>query len=155
MMIFRETFFRPPELRRQPWTIPATLYNRTHLLFSQANSQTKSVFIPIRTMQYLAIIDAEEIAFIDSEGGYRYQAGLLGGRVIQAAWRDFRPQQRDSLSDPVSCNMVYYVAQAEQVMKRLFGEFSLALEQLEQRRGPSGPRLQTAQIIPWRRKGTG
>ncbi len=61
----RETFFRPDEVERQAWSITADVYNRCQLLLSR--SETGCVFVPIRNMQYVAVIDAEEIIFVDSQ----------------------------------------------------------------------------------------
>ncbi len=151
MMIFRETFFRPPELRRESLTLSATLYHRIHRLLKTAHQQTKSVFVPIRTMQYLAIVDAEEVAFVDAEGGYKYQQGNLGGRIIELSWRHFHPQSRASIADPVPYVVIYYLDRAEHTMKQIFSEFSKALEQLEHSHQSSQPILKEAHILPFRR----
>lgn len=143
-MFYRETFFRPPVIQQITWTMPAEPYNCTRHLLKQ--TQTGCVFVPIRTMQYLAVIDAVEIIFIDAIGNYTYQSGQ-GGRVIQLAWQNFQPQARESLTDPVACTIVYYLQDAEIAMKRLIREFSEALTQLKQRAQPLLPQ-QTAHIIP-------
>lgn len=140
-----ETFFRSPELKRIAWTLPAEIYNRSRWILNRVNNSC--VFVPIRTMQYLAVIDREEIIFIDSAGGYRTQ-NQQGGRLIQLAWRDFQPQQRQGLDTPVAFAIVYYLPEAEQTMKWLIGEFSSALNHLEQRYKQTQPPLQQAVIIP-------
>ena len=66
--ITKETFFRPPALLREPLTIPAGLYNRCRLLHTR--SELPHLFVPIRSMQFLAVIDREETIFIDNQGGY-------------------------------------------------------------------------------------
>ncbi len=144
-MTFRETFFRPIEVSRDDWTIAAAPYNSTRRLIKQ--TKEKSVFVPIRTMQFLAIIDEQEIVFIDGTSGYTYRDGQ-GGRLIQISWRNFRPQERQSLFAPVPCQIVYYLSSAKQTMKRLVREFSDALVQMEQRQHaqPSSP-AKTARIL--------
>ena len=127
---YRETFFRPEEYRQENWTMPAMLYNRMHLLL--VHTKNKCVFVPIRAMQYLAIIDEEEIVFVDGVGSYMQRNGQ-GGRVIELAWRDFHPQARDSLIEPVPCRVIYYFKSAELTMKRVIQAFSEALISLEQR----------------------
>ncbi len=129
-MFYQETFFRPQALQQIVWTIPAEPYNHTRHLLSRI--QTGCVFVPIRTMQYLAVIDTVEIIFIDAMSHYTYQAGQ-GGRVIQLAWQHFQPHHRHSISDPVACTVVYYLQSAEEAMKRLIREFSDALVQINQR----------------------
>jgi len=58
MNITTETFFRPKEVAREQVNLPAPLFNRCLLL--RNHSTTGNVFIPVRTMQYQAIIDADE-----------------------------------------------------------------------------------------------
>jgi hypothetical protein len=71
-------------------------------------------------MQYLAILDAEEIVFID------------GTRKcwIDIAWRDFRPQDRRSLNDPVAYQAAFYQPSAADLMPRLLAELPRALNEL-------------------------
>jgi hypothetical protein len=114
-MIVSETFFRLPELAREPRTLPADTYNLAHLLLARARHDC--VFVPIRSMQYLAVIDAEEFIFVDREGR----------RLIDIAWREFKPQTRTSLADPVPYQAVYYSDTGRQTMPRLQGEFRKAL----------------------------
>jgi rubrerythrin len=142
--ISQETFFRPIEVNRKAWTIPAEAYNRVRALLTQ--SKEKNVFVPIRTMQFLAVLDKNEIVFIDADGGYRYQDNE-GGRIIQLAWQHFGPHVRESLLEPVPCEIVYYSKNAEQTMKRLYREFLDALIQMEQRHVQSVPPNKTARIL--------
>ena len=143
-MKFRETFFRPIELNQEKWTLAAAPYNSTRRLLKHAKD--KSVFVPIRTMQFLAIIDKNEIVFIDGASGYKYQDNE-GGRIIQLAWQNFRPQGRESLSAPVPCQIVYYLESAKQTMKRIVREFSDALVQMEQRSAQTSVSTKTARIL--------
>ena len=59
------TCYRDSELLREPLFLPATVYNTAYLLLE--HSKEGVVFVPIRSMQYLAVIDFEEIIFLDSE----------------------------------------------------------------------------------------
>lgn len=142
--ISQETFFRPIEVNRKAWTVPAETYNRVRSLLTQ--SQEKNVFVPIRTMQFLAILDKNEIVFIDADGGYRYQDNE-GGRIIQLAWQNFRPNARESLLEAVPCDIVYYSQNAEQTMKRLYREFLDALILMEHRQVQSITPGKTARIL--------
>jgi hypothetical protein len=119
-MIVEETFYRPAEVARAARTLPAATYNLAHGLLARGGS---CVFVPIRSMQYLAVLDAEEFIFVDREGGRR----------IEIAWQRFRPQARTALDEPVAYEAVYYSATGEQTMARLQGEFHKALAQLEHR----------------------
>lgn len=132
-MIVEETFYRPVELAREARTLPADTYNLARLLLARARHNC--VFVPIRAMQFLAVIDAEELIFVDREGR----------RMIDIAWRDFRPQARTALTDPVPYQAVYYSDTARQTMLRLQGEFRKALAERATRM--DAPRAR-ARIIP-------
>lgn len=131
-MIVTETFYRPPELSHEARTMPAETYNLAHLLLSRAS--TGSVFVPIRSMQYLAVIDREEFIFVDREGGHS----------IDIAWRRIDPTGRLALDEPVAYEAVYYARSAAETMKRLQGEFRKALRGFQDRQPPPA----SAHIIP-------
>ena len=121
------TCYRNPELTRESHFLPADTYNLALTLL--ARSQSGNLFVPIRALQYLAIIDAEEFVFLD------------GARKcwIDIAWRNFRPQARNSLQDPVAYDAVYYHPDAENLMTRLQGELPRALQALADKTHYDGP----------------
>ncbi|OGI51991.1 MAG: hypothetical protein A3E57_08935 [Candidatus Muproteobacteria bacterium RIFCSPHIGHO2_12_FULL_60_33] len=131
-MIVEETFYRPPELSREPRTLPAETYNLAHVLLKRA--ATGCLFVPIRSMQFLAILDGEEFIFVDREGR----------RMIELAWQHFAPQGRGSLEEPVSYEAVYYSPAAAEIMRQIQGELHKALRDLEQKSMPGG----RARVIP-------
>lgn len=120
-MYVEETFYRSEEIGREARTLPAAVYNLAHTLLSCARNGC--LFVPFRRMQFLAVLDAEEFIFVDREAG----------RAIDLAWREFRPQARQSLDEPVAYQAVYYGGEAAGRMARLLGEFPRALHELEQR----------------------
>jgi hypothetical protein len=122
-----ETFYRPPEIAREPRNLPADTYNRARLLLKHSGAQC--LFVPIRSMLYLAVVDAEEIVFVDG----------AAGRTMELSWQHFRPQSRAGLGDPVPYEAVYYTAAGRALMGRLQSEFHKALAQLEGRRPRAGP----------------
>ncbi len=130
-MRLTETFFRPEATARCPWTMPATLFRRAQQALRR--SPGRCAFVPIRSMQFQAVIDAEELIFVDALGGYRVQDGQ-GGRLILLAWRPRPLAEIASLSDPVPCELVYYRAGLEEVQRRLVGELDRALQLMEARR---------------------
>jgi hypothetical protein len=145
--LIRETFFRPDEaLAHEQTRIPAALYNGLRLLLRRSTGS--AVFIPIRSMQYQAVVDREEVVFVDSHGGYAYQDGE-GGRLIRIAWRP--AVGRDSLSAPVPCEIVYYFRDLRETQTRLLGDIQPIITQmLERRRIADGP-LSAPRILPLRR----
>lgn len=141
-----ETFFRPPEYSREQSAIPATLYNTMRTLLRQRGAHY--VFVPIRTMQYLAVVERTEVIFVDALGGYAYQDGE-GGRLIQLAWR--LQGVRDSLCTPVDCEIVYYFKDLKAVHRRLASEFSAALADT-QRRYQDRAAKQPVRILAFKRR---
>ena len=127
-----EVFFRPQELERTSRCLPGANYNLIYRLFRRA--ATDCLFVPIRNMQYLAVVDEEEVIFSDG----------AGDRSIELAWQNFRPQARDALTDSVPYEAVYYATGASRTMLRLQGEFHRALIELERKRTaapPAGARI--------------
>jgi hypothetical protein len=120
-MIVEETFYRPTELAREARTLPAETYNLAHMLLRRA--ARGCVFVPIRSMQYLAVLDREEFIFVDREGR----------RTIEIAWQCFHPGGRAALDAPVSYAAVYYATHAPETMRRLQGDFLRALHELDGR----------------------
>ena len=113
-----ESFDRGVELGRETRQIPGEFYNLIHS--SLAKATKKCLFVPIRSMQYLAVIDKEEIIFVDS----------LSNRDIELSWQQFKPQTRENLIAAVPYELVYYQHKALETMKRLQREFQLALVQI-------------------------
>jgi hypothetical protein len=122
-----ESFERGPELTRTACALPAASYNLSRILLAQ--SRTGSVFVPMRGMQYLAVIDAEEIIFVDSQ--YK--------RWVEVAWRGFKPQARAALDEAVAYQAVFYTPEGADTQRRIQGEFHAALKLLAARRPQPAP----------------
>lgn len=116
-----ESFYREDPIEVRPAQLPASIYNAAHRLLSQQPGDC--VFVPIRSMQYLAVVDAEEIIFVDREARH----------LVELAWRSFRPQARSGLLEPVAYEIHLYLDKARESAARLQGEFAKALEQLLER----------------------
>lgn len=121
------TCYRDQEIGRESRQLPAATYNLAITLL--ARSPANILFIPIRSMQYLAILDAEELVFLDGERKC----------WIDIAWRRFRPQARVSLDEPVEYEAVYYSASAAKLMSRLQAELPRALQELAKKSATEGP----------------
>jgi hypothetical protein len=83
------TVFRDPPVGQEERALPAVQYNLARLL--QARSPNGVAFVPIRSMQMLAILDDDEFVFLDSQ----YKSW------VEVSWQNFRPQARGALDDPV------------------------------------------------------
>jgi hypothetical protein len=131
----QETFYRPPEVARESRRLPAETYNLALVLWRQ--SRGDGLFVPIRTMQYLAVVDDAEIIFVHREGR----------RMIEIAWQSFHPEVRESLADPVPYELVTYAGADPGGVQRLPMEFLQALRSLAQKNRPSAP----TRVVPLRR----
>jgi len=144
----RETFFRSQEYAREHSALPARLYNDLQLVLKKSGSE--SLFIPIRTMQFQAVVERKEIIFVDGQGGYAHQDGE-GGRLIRIAWQPAPATKRESLDGPVSCEIVYYFPGLKETQRRLMSELPQVLRHLLQRHGEKGVRAVTHRVLPLRR----
>ena len=115
-----ERFYREQEIARLPAFLPASTYNLAHTLLARAG---KCLFVPIRNLQYMAVLDAEEFIFVDSQNK----------AWVELAWQHFRPQARSSLDERVPFEVAHYLPQAAKTMKRLPGEFHQALQLISDR----------------------
>lgn len=118
-------FKRGPELQSQQRLLPASIYNKLHILFARTGQ--KALFIPIRSLQYLAVIDAEEVVFIDG----------MNRHDIELAWQNFRPQQRNNLRAAVGYRWVCYSKKILPLEQRMQTEFYKALMQRESKQPAS------------------
>ncbi|MCO6428688.1 hypothetical protein [Nitrosomonas communis] len=121
------TCYRDPEISRESRFLSANTYNLACQLLARCT--TEHLFVPIRSMQYLAILDKKEFVFID------------GDRKcwIDIAWLDFHPQDRTKLNEPVAYEVVYYKENQVDVMLRLQKEFPKALQLLAGKQAPKTP----------------
>ncbi len=121
------TVYRDQPLMREHRTLSAATYNLARTL--RARSPNGVLFVPIRSMQVLAIVDAEECVFVDSQ----FKSW------VELAWQDFRPSERAGLDDPVPFEACFYQPDGHEVMKRLQGEFHRALQSLANKGRIEGP----------------
>lgn len=121
------SLYRDQALKRESSLLPAATYNLAHTLL--ARSPSGCVFVPIRSMQYLAVLDTQEFVFVDNQ----YRAW------VEIAWQHFRPQARASLDAPVAYESVIYHPDGERQLGRLQGEFTKALQAIADKARPDGP----------------
>jgi hypothetical protein len=112
------TCYRDPEIYRETRHLPADTYNLAITLLKRC--QSPHLFVPIRAMQYMAIVDRNEFVFIDGERKC----------WIDIAWCNFQRQDRDALNQPVTYDAVYYRENMAEIMIRLQRELPFALQAL-------------------------
>ncbi|MCU7932229.1 MAG: hypothetical protein KZQ90_15615 [Candidatus Thiodiazotropha sp. (ex Codakia rugifera)] len=140
-----ETFFRPEELACERLTIPAVLYNQCRLMLSRC--QYDQIFIPVRSMQIQAVIDEEEVIFVDNQA-YAVRDGE-GGKLIRLAWKFRRDQERNSLTEPAPINLIYYDDNARDLHNRLIGDFKKSLDIMEARFRENGCEARVMRVLPF------
>ena len=123
------SFFTPEVYSTHDDLILANTYNLAHTLLHRSN--TTHLFIPIRSMQYLAIIEADTIWFVDSMA-YAVQDGE-GGRMITISWHPQGDTNREGLNQHVPCRVTYYGEEQDEIQRRLRNEFLQAMELVDQR----------------------
>lgn len=121
------TVYRDQPIAKEARTLPAAVYNLAHSLI--ARSPNSVVFVPIRSMQMLAILDDEEFIFLDSQ----YKSW------VEIAWRNFRPQARDALDEAVPYEITIYHPDGENNLGRLMMEFPKAMQALAAKERLDGP----------------
>jgi hypothetical protein len=121
------TLYRDTPVQRRAQTLPAALYNLTRTLLLR--SSNACVFVPLRRLQYLAVIDRDEIVFVDAQ----YQS------VMAISWQKFQPHTRSSLAEAVPYECVLYHSDEARVQQRLPSEFAQALQTMAAKQVPIGP----------------
>ena len=124
----KQTFFLPNRFCESHSTIPFSSYNLARSLYKRA--QSKPVFIPIRSMQYLAIVDGDDYWFVDSQA-YAVR-NERGGRMITVSWHP-DAQGRESILQNLPMRVVYYDCDMSEVQARLLGEFQKAMQLVDSR----------------------
>lgn len=125
-----QSFFTPDEFSCQQDRLLSSTYNLAHVLLNRC--QSNHLFIPIRSMQYLAIIERDSFWFVDSMA-YAVR-GEEGGRLITVSWHPLlNAGQRDSLGQHMDCRVIYYGGDMSEIQTRLRGEFFQAMQLVDER----------------------
>jgi len=114
-------FERGDEIGREDRQLPAGYYKK--ILLPLSRSKRANLFIPVRSMQYLAVVEKNEIIFVDGQRP----------RLIELAWGAFHHDENAQLGSPVSYTVTYYTENGREAMQRLQSEFLKALELMERR----------------------
>lgn len=140
-----QSFFTPDEYFCQNSQILSKSYNLAHTLLNR--SQSDHLFIPIRSLQYLAIIEKNTFWFVDSLA-YAIR-GNEGGRLIRISWHPvIDSNQRDDLTQPVNSRVVFYGDDMREIQTRLNSEFYQAMLLIDQRHRDSLTNTSKVSILP-------
>ena len=125
-----QSFFTPDEFSRQESRLLSQTYNLAHVLLNR--SQSSHLFIPIRSLQYLAVIEKDAFWFVDSLA-YAVR-GDEGGRLIRVSWHPLiSAHERESLTQNMDCRVIFYGDDMSEIQKRLNSEFYKSMLQIDQR----------------------
>lgn len=125
-----QTFFTPDVFFCQKTKLIHQVYNLAHVLLNR--SQSSHLFIPIRSMQYLAIIEKNTFWFVDSLA-YAVSENQ-GGRIIRVSWHPLiNSSQRDGLNQNMDCRVIFYGEDMSEIQNRLKNEFYQAMQLIDQR----------------------
>lgn len=125
-----ESFFIPDQFSCQQERLPSQTYNLAHILFNRC--QSDHLFVPIRSMQYLAIIEQNAFWFVDSMA-YAVQDSE-GGRLITVSWHPIlSPSNREGLDQHMDCRINFYRSDMSDIHRRLRGEFFQAMQLMDNR----------------------
>jgi hypothetical protein len=125
-----QSFFTPDEFFCQETKVLSQTYNLAHVLLNR--SQSSHLFIPIRSLQYLAIIEKNAFWFVDSLA-YAVR-GDEGGRLIRISWHPLiNANQREGLNQNMHCRVIFYGEDMSEIQNRLNSEFYQSMRQIDQR----------------------
>lgn len=142
-----ESFFIPEQVSRQQEKLPSQTYNLAHILLNRSRSD--HLFVPIRSMQYLAIIERNAFWFVDSMA-YAVQ-GSEGGRLITVSWHPvLGASDRESLDQHMDAHIIFYRSDMGDIHQRLRGEFLQAMQRMDNRFRDTIGANRNITILPFR-----
>ncbi|RDH84792.1 MAG: hypothetical protein DIZ80_04820 [endosymbiont of Galathealinum brachiosum] len=140
-----QSFFTPDEFFYQQTRLPSQTYNLAHTLLKR--NKSSHLFVPIRSLQYLAIIEMNAIWFVDSLA-YATR-GDEGGRLIRVSWHPLvNVNQRESLTQHMDCRVIFYGGDMQEIQKRLNNEFYQAMLLIDQRHRDTINEIGNISILP-------
>lgn len=119
-----ETFICPAPLAKKNGPLAGAIINRCRVLRIRAGAP--HAFVPIRSMQFQAVIARGEVLFVDHQGGYALEDGI-GGRLVALAWRFPESIDRPSLDRMIPVETEYFRADGAILERRILSEFPRAL----------------------------
>ena len=125
-----QSFFTPDMFFCQQTRLLSQTYNLAHILLKR--SQSNHLFIPLRSLQYLAIIEKNTFWFVDSLA-YAVR-GDEGGRLIRISWHPLIGlNQREGRNQKMDCGVVFYGDDMHEIQSRLNHEFHQSMQLIDQR----------------------
>lgn len=144
-----QSFFTPDEFFYQKTRLLFRTYNLAHILLNR--NQSDHLFLPIRSLQYLAIIEKNAFWFVDSLA-YAVRDDQ-GGRLIRVSWHPLiNPNQREGLTQDMDCRVIFYGEDMSEIQTRLTCEFYQSMLKIDQRHRNSLKAVCNVNILPLKSK---
>jgi len=142
-----QSFFTPEEFLTFEYRLLSKTYNLAHVLLNRSGAG--HLFVPIRNLQYLAIIEPNAFWFVDSLA-YAVRDNE-GGRLIRVSWHPISlPNERQSLEQNMDCQVRFYGGDMKEIQARLSSEFFKAMSLIDQRHRDSFNTVSKISILPLR-----
>lgn len=141
----KESYFRPDVVYTADTTTSAHIFNQYRLL--SRHMQGNCVFVPIRDLQYQAVLTRDEVIFIDALGGFALDEQGVGGRLINIAWR-WQGKGRESLVERVPLKVLFYREALEDIQRQLLSSFPAAMR--AKLKGSQGSTIEHCKILPFK-----
>jgi len=140
-----QTFFKPDAFFCKKTKLLSQVYNLAHVLLNRSNSN--HLFIPVRSMQYLAILEKNAFWFVDSLA-YAVREDE-GGRLIRVSWHPLiSANEREGLNQHMDCQVIFYGEDMSEIQNRLNSEFYQAMLEIDQRHRQSLVSENKISILP-------
>lgn len=125
-----QSFFTPDEFSCQQTRLLSQTYNLAHILLNR--SKSSHLFVPVRSIQYLAIIEKDAFWFVDSLA-YAVR-GDEGGRLIRVSWHpQLKTGEREDLTQHMDCKVNFYGKDMSEIQNRLQSEFYQSMRMIDLR----------------------
>ncbi len=142
-----QSFFTPDAFFCKKTRLLSRTYNLAHVLLNRSRSD--HFFVPIRSLQYLAIIEKNAFWFVDSMA-YAVRDNE-GGRLIRVSWHPVTAaSEREGLTQDMDCRVIFYGEDMSEIQTRLCNEFYQAMLLIDQRHRDAIHAQSKVSILPLR-----
>ena len=117
MMHQHAVFFRNDILGTESQQLPAKIYNALRQLIRLQGEPR--IFLPIRSLQSMAVISTDEVMFVD----------IHMRKVVEFSWQNFKSQQRAGIDKPVAYEFVWHNQRAREAMQKAPDELMRVMTQ--------------------------
>ncbi|MGD2119149.1 MAG: hypothetical protein PVG66_12370 [Chromatiales bacterium] len=142
--LHQQILFLPARFARESALIHTSCYNLAQSILER--SELPYVPVSIDSMQYLAIIELNDIWFADTSS--RISHDDQPGYRIMLSWHPHLAESRSEQDQHIAMEVTYYAPELEQLQQRLTGEFYKALMLLDAKFPQTTVPSQPYSIVP-------